>query len=613
MQIPKDVIDRVRDAHDIVDVVGRTIPLKKLGRAWKALCPFHDEKTPSFTVNHERQTFKCFGCGKGGDVFVWLMEREGLAFPEAVRALAAERGIEVPSMGGRRDGAGASRLEAIRKAIALAQELYVRTLWEPGGFEARAYLAKRGFPDPAVRALGLGLSPPGWDGLLSLAASKGLTGEVVEDAGLAIRRDGKEGRYDRFRGRLMFPVADVQGRIVTWGARAMRPDDQPKYLNGPETPVFRKSRTLYGLDRARETIRSSGTAVLMEGYTDVLMAHMHGVTQAVAGMGTAFTEEQANALKRQDAHRVVLLYDGDQAGRLAAEKSLDILLEHGFEVRIALLPEGKDVDEVLLEEGVERLQSILDGALDLFDFKLGQMAATDDLSTPRGKALAADRLLDSIRRVPHEIERDLLLRRTAERVGVAVSVLLDRVRDLAHRDRRPGRREAVPGAPVSFGALGSAGGSGSGGGTPASDMRARLKSRDRRLEQECLIAGAVFRPEWFREVRDDLTPGEVEDPGLLTIWRIALSLADEGTPPTPDAVGRAVVGDPEASAAFAGLPEDLPFEDWIPEALRQRRHRRAEEQRREALRHLLAGSVLSTQDVPPGGLPPTATEEPRTE
>ncbi len=580
-QIPQDVIDRVLAAHDIVDVVGRHLPLKRMGRAWKALCPFHEEKTPSFTVNPERGTFKCFGCGKGGNAFGWLMEKEGLSFPEAVRALASEKGIVVPDSGGRRDAVSGTRIEDLRKALALAQDLYVRTLASPAGEPTRAYLLQRGFPPPAVREFGLGLSPAGWDGLLQAARAKGLSETVLEEAGLVIRRDGRSGHYDRFRGRLMFPIADAQGRIVTYGARAMAPGDTPKYLNGPETPIFKKGKTLYALDRAKEGIRKAGYAILMEGYTDVLMAHMHGFTSAVAGMGTAFTNEQARAL-HTFTEKVVLLYDGDAAGRLAAEKSLDVLLEQGLEVRIALLPEGKDVDEVLLEEGVERLSGVLDEAKDLFDFKLDMLSRTLDLSTPRGKAQAAERLADSVRRVKSVLERDLLVRRIVDRLGVREDLL-----------------RSVLGAGDAAGSRRAAGTGGTPGAAPAAPplpLEARLKASDRRVEQERLVAGALFRPELFGRVRDDLPPEEISDPGLATVWREMLAVAAAGEGLTVEVLAHRIGADPVASSALAGLPDDLPFEDWVPDALRVRAATRAREARLQAVLQVFAPSSSSPQD-----------------
>lgn len=596
-KIPQDVIDRVLAQHDIVEVIGRTVPLKKMGRSWKALCPFHEEKTPSFTVNQERQTFKCFGCQKGGNVFGWLMERENLKFFEAVRALAAEKGIPVPT-GPQRgdDGMDASRVEGIRAALALAQDLYVRTLWGPEGVEARAYLEKRGFPAPAVRAIGLGLSPNAWDGLLKAGATKGISPGILEDAGLAIRREKKEGSYDRFRARLMFPVSDVAGRLVTYGARALRPDDQPKYLNGPETPVFKKGRTLYALDKAKDGIRKSGCAVLMEGYTDVLMAHMHGFTSAVAGMGTAFTTEQAKAMSTY-ATKVVLLYDGDAAGRLAAEKSLDVLLDQGLEVRVALLPEGKDVDEVLLEEGVERLQAVLDGAKDLFEFKIVELAKTHDLTTERGRAFAAERLGDSVRRVKHPIERDLLFRRVAERLGVSESLLRRQAVDAAALETARRRR---PGGETSGFAT-----SAMNANTAKAPLHDRTRADDVRLEHECLVAGCVARPEYLAEIRTGLPLEEVSDPGLHAVYKAVLEVADTRGTPTMEALGKALAADPEGAAALAGLPEELNWEDRIPWFLRLRRQREATVKRQRAVLQLLVPSRVSPEDGPPGA-PPVA-------
>jgi DNA primase len=562
--IPQDVLDRVLAAHDIVEVVGRHLPLTKAGRSFKALCPFHDEKTPSFTVNPDRQSYRCFGCGKGGNVFGFLMEKDGLTFPEAVRALAAERGIEVPRTGRRESPEETSRVERTRAALALAQDLYRRTLDSPEGEAARRYLEKRGFTREQVAAFGLGLSPARWDGLLETARLKGLPVESLADAGLVVRRESGSGWYDRFRGRLMFPVRDLQGRVVTFGARAMLPDDAPKYLNGPETVVFRKGATLFGLDRAKDAIRRVGHALLSEGYVDVLMAHAFGFEQAVAGMGTAFTPDQARLLHRF-APRVVLLYDGDQAGRVAAERSLDLLLEEGLEVRVALLPEGKDVDEVLLEEGAARLQGILDGAKDLFDFKHEALAARHDLSTVRGRALAAEALLQSARRVRSALERDLLFRRIAERLGVDEGTLR------AQAAREPGprpRREAA---------------------APRAD--ALSPEKDALLEQEWLVAGAAFRPLLLPAIAHALLPEEIADPGLASLYRAVLAIRAAGQPVHVEGLARRVAADAPAAAALARLPGDARLDERVSDALKALVARKAVlERRRSVVAALGAGS-----------------------
>jgi DNA primase len=406
--IPQDVIDQVLAAHDIAEVVGRYVTLKGAGRSMKALCPFHEEKTPSFTVNPERQSFKCFGCGKGGNVFGFLMEHQGLTFPEAVRALASERGIRVPEREGeRREEPG--RVESILRAVAFAQAFFQRSLAGPAGEEARGYLLSRGYDAEAVQRFGLGYAPVGWDRLHVAAAEVGIGGPLLEEAGLGLQADDGR-RRDRFRHRITFPISDLRGKVVTFGARALAPDDQPKYLNGPETPVFRKSSVLFALDRAREAIRRTGEALLMEGYTDVLMAHRTGVDRAVAGMGTAFTPDQAGLLKRF-AQRVVLVYDGDDAGRAAAERTTDVLLERGLEVRIASLPEGRDVDEVLLEEGVPAFEAIVASAQDVLDFKVSLLEARLDLESPSGRARAVEALAATVAKVPSLPERDQLFRR----------------------------------------------------------------------------------------------------------------------------------------------------------------------------------------------------------
>jgi DNA primase len=587
-RIPQDVLDRVLSAHDVVEVVSRSVPLQKAGRAWKALCPFHEEKTPSFTVNPDRQTFKCFGCQAGGNVFGFLMKREGLTFPEAVRLLAAEKGIPVPEAG-RRGAGDESRIEGVRAALALAQDLYVKTLASEAGTAARAYLAHRGFPPEAVREYGLGLSPAGWEGLLDAAKARRVPAAVLEDAGLVIRRDSGTSWFDRFRGRLMFPIADPQGRVVSFGARALE-GEQPKYLNGPETPVFSKGRTLYGLDRAKDGIRAAGHAILMEGYTDVLMAHRHGVGAAVAGMGTAFTTDQARLLARHTT-RVVLLYDGDKAGRLAAEKSLDVLLVEGLEVRIALLPEGRDVDEVLLEEGVERLDAIVAAAKGLFDFKIDQLATRLDLRSVRDRAVAAEELLQSAVKVRSAIERDLLLQRIAERLGVPEATLrAEGVRRVegggaaARRARAAGTSSPGPAA-----------------GAPAARAGGDARERDLFLEQQCLVSAVLHRPEYLESVRASLEPDEIRHAGLAALWAETLAMAEEGAIPTIAGVHARVAHDAAAAETLAGLPEDVRFEDWVPDALRMRAAARALESRRQAVLDRLGGSPPMPQDEAAAG------------
>jgi DNA primase len=592
-RIPDDVIDQVLAAHDIVEVVGRHVPLHQAGRSFKALCPFHEEKTPSFTVNPDRQTFKCFGCGKGGHAIAFLMEHDGLTFPEAVRALAKERGIAIPESE-RRSEAEQGRVEAVRRALAFGQAFYVRALASDEGTQARAYLEQRGYDEAARRTFGLGYAPAAWDALLAAARRRGLGAEVLEAAGLALaRKDG--GHYDRFRNRVTFPIADLQGRVITFGARALSPDDQPKYLNGPETAVFKKANTLYALDRARDAIRRSGEALLMEGYTDVLMCHLHGVDRAVAGMGTAFTPRQAALLKRFAA-RVLLVYDGDEAGRLAAERTLDLLLPEGLDVRVVLLPAGRDVDEILLEEGRESFEGLLAGALGLLDFKLAAVGARHDLATPHGRALAAEEVVRTIARVPRPVERDHLFAEMAERLGgTEASLRQEAARGLERETRRPAAGRGQPGGGADL--------------SPAERVRARTQ----REAEEALLAAALLFPDLRGRILTAVGPEDFGEGPRRRVYNALLALADAGGATDHVTVARRLAADGEAQAVLAGLPEDVTLEERVPSHIEYVERRRREQRRaREILQDLGASGAAASpggrraarSDRPDGGAEP---------
>jgi len=568
-RIPDDVIDQVLAAYDVVEVVGRYVPLKPAGRSFKALCPFHEEKTPSFTVNPDRQTFKCFGCGKGGNVFRFLMEHEGLTFPEAVRSLARDRGIPVPETGGGTPE-DESRSERARKALKAAHAFFVRCLHADEGREARAYLTKRGYDEEAVRRFELGYAPAAWDRLVQVAAKRGVGGDVLEDAGLAVqRREG--GHYDRFRHRVIFPIADLQGRVITFGARALSDEDNPKYLNGPETLVFKKANVLYALDRARDGIRKhgqAGEALLMEGYTDVLTCHLHGIDRAVAGMGTAFTPQQARLLKRF-TQRVVLVYDGDEAGRMAAERTLDILLPEGLDVSVVLLPEGRDVDEILLEEGKEAFERHLAEARGLLDFKLHALEARPDAATPRGRAQTAEGLAKTILQVASVVEQSQLFTELAQkRPEFEEEAPLRRLaRDLGvAQARRPRPRRTEQAA------------------TP--DAQETVAQRKQREAEEFLLAGFLLFPDLRDSISLAVGPEDFAYPVVRRIYNAALTLREAGESCDLRALGARLAEDSDAQAVLAGLPEDPTLEERIPSQIgfleqERRRKRRAREIRQQ--------------------------------
>lgn len=566
-RIPDHIIEQVREAHDIVEIVRRAVSLKQAGSGFKGLCPFHDEKTPSFTVHPGRQTFKCFGCGKGGNVFGFLMETAGLNFPEAVRQLAEERGIEVP-----RDAApdpeADQRYERIRGALAFAHRVFAAGLAGDDGLEARNYLERRGYDAEAQRRFGLGYAPASWDRLLGEAARAGISVEALDQAGLVVPRREKDGYYDRFRHRVMFPIADARGRLATFAGRTLDPDDPAKYMNGPETDVFKKTSVLYALHRARDAIRRGGEALLMEGYTDVLMCHLHGFENAVAGMGTAFTQPQARQLKRL-AERVILLYDADDAGRMAAERALEVLLQEGLEVRIALLPEGRDVDEILLEEGPEALHAILAESLDLFDFKLGVLSTRYDLDSPRGRAKASEELVASITSVQSPIERDQLLRMVAERLGggpeTEAILRQEAARRMGEASKIRRRRASVPEPPPVSDVPPSEPQAAprSRGHRKIDDAFSRISASTQERDEIDLLAAALILPGLRDAIFRAVGPEEFTAPARERLYNALLSSWEQGGEIEPQRLLSQFQADPEVTAVIAGLPEDPTLEERV--------------------------------------------------
>ena len=431
----QQLLDEIRSRADILEIVGQVVKLKRTGENWKGLCPFHTEKTPSFTVNPKRNIYHCFGCGAGGDAFSFLMRQERVAFPEAVRTLADRAGVALPDAGQRApevDG----KLEALRRAMALAAEFYTRSLWEPGGEKPRAYLEQRGVDPEVAKRFGLGYAPESWNALLGVMARQGIGEDVLVQAGLILARQNGPGFYDRFRGRLLFPIRDVQGRVVAFGGRALS-GEEPKYLNSPETPLYVKGQMLYALDVARIAMRERSRAIIVEGYLDCLMAHQHGFGETVAALGTAFTPAQLGLLRRY-ADEVVALFDADAAGQKASTRLEEMMNDvmdlqnlgwsvartGGFEkaghlpIRVALLPAGHDPDSLLRAEGAAALTARLDAARPLLSFVLEKAFADEDLTTSRGRANAHARVALILSKVANAEEATALAREAARQLGV---------------------------------------------------------------------------------------------------------------------------------------------------------------------------------------------------
>ncbi|HET9951017.1 MAG TPA: DNA primase [Candidatus Eisenbacteria bacterium] len=422
--------EAVRNATDIVQFVGEKVRLRRVGTRWSGLCPFHAEKTPSFTVNPERQIWHCFGCGKGGDVFAFLMESDKVTFPEALAILADRAGIELPK--GER-GPGAAARDRLLQANALASDFFQASLRSDAGAAARAYLAGRGFKGPlsgVLDAFHVGWAPDQWEALAT-ALGKLMPAKTLEDAGLTLRR-GDGSHFDRFRNRIIFPVETAPGKTAGFGARAIAPEDQPKYLNSPETALFRKGSLLFGLPQARAAIRERKEVLVAEGYLDVLRLHAAGFTNAVATCGTALTIEHARALARFEAG-VVLVYDGDTAGVRAADRGLDPLLSLGLAVRVLLLPAGEDPDSFLAKGSPAAFTQLLSDARDVPGF-LAEATLGDAAEAPAGAKGAnptlearVRRFVGLMQRVEDPIRRRLLVRRASEAFGLEESVLLEAV------------------------------------------------------------------------------------------------------------------------------------------------------------------------------------------
>ncbi len=363
MRFSQETIEKVREACDIVEVVGEHVSLKKSGQNFKGLCPFHSERTPSFTVSPVKQVYHCFGCGAGGNVISFVMQAENLSFTEALRSLAKRKGIELPRERTETDSVTAGILSAMEFAVGF----YRKQLDSPAGKKAREYLSRRSIVEGTAEEFSLGYAPPGWDALAG-AGRRYFSEAILIQSGLLVPRETGSGAYDRFRDRLMFPIVNPSGRAVGFGARSLG-DAEPKYINSSDSPVFQKGSTLYGVYQAKRAIRGAESSLVVEGYTDLLSLFQNGFKNVVASCGTAFTADQARVLRRY-TREAVLVYDGDDAGIAAARRALQVFTGSGLKVRVVCLPSGHDPDSFLKEKGREPLSDLVDGAWSITEFIL---------------------------------------------------------------------------------------------------------------------------------------------------------------------------------------------------------------------------------------------------
>ena len=414
MAFPEGFVEEVRRAADIVRLISEHVALKKAGTSWKGLCPFHNEKTPSFNVRSEPAVFHCFGCGEGGDVFKFVMLHERVSFPEAVETVARRFGVAVPE-GRFEPGPGRKEREEVLALTEAAAQHFSRTLWSAPGTKAREYLLGRGFKKETLERIRAGAARDAWDDLLGALRGK-FSPQALLAAGLALERPEKNGYYDRFRGRAIFPILNESGKAVAFGARSLD-GSEPKYLNSPETVAYQKGRTLYGLSWARDGIRAAGRLVLMEGYLDVARALEADVSEAVATCGTALTPGHARLIHRF-TDRVVVNFDGDEAGIRAARKSLDTLIAEGLQAHVLELPDGHDPDSFLKQHGAEAYRQRLDEAPFALEWLIRRAARENDVKTPPGKAAYLKALLPVLSLVESPVERAAWLPRIVATGGL---------------------------------------------------------------------------------------------------------------------------------------------------------------------------------------------------
>jgi DNA primase len=532
--IPQDIIEEIRRRNDIVEVIGEYLELRGSGGNYKALCPFHSEKTPSFTVTRPKQIFHCFGCGVGGTIFHFIMKYEHMSFPEAVAYLAKRAGVTLPT---KRPSATSSPLEAHKERLYGMNELAANyfhqlLLHSPQGEKARRYLQARGIAQHSIERFHLGYAPAGWDGLVRHGAERGFQPKMLAEVGLVKARDDGRGFYDRFRDRVMFPICNIMGRVVALGGRLLEPvPEAPKYLNSPETAIYKKSLLLYGLHLAKQAIRAEGRVLIVEGYVDLISLSQAGIEHVVATLGTALTRNHVQLLKAY-AKEAVLLFDGDTAGRSAALRGKDHFLQGhvryflpsahvsslkgalggDLHAKVVLLPQGHDPDTFVQAEGRDALLARVREAQPFIEFLLDAEADGHDLASVQGKLAYVRKLLPLIVNLGNQVERTEYLSELVKRTGVAPVALAAELHKL-----RPG--------------------------APASEPTADTHYFPRLGPERLLVQLLLLHRGWIPYAQAQLSSDRIQEPNLRAILHALYTLA-EGT------------GEIEVAALLERLPDE---------------------------------------------------------
>lgn len=514
MAIPGYLIDQIRQSNNIVEVISEYLPLKKTGSNFKALCPFHQEKTPSFIVSPQKEIFHCFGCGEGGNVFNFLMKHEKITFIEAVERLAERAGISLPKDGASREEA--SRISQERKSLfeinRHAADFFHKCL-KSSRFaqKAREYLKKRGLQEKIIDRFGLGYAPGSGRGLLEAAINKGYSKALLEKAGLITFSEKRNDYCDLFFDRIIFPISDVQSRIIAFGGRTLG-EQLPKYLNSPETAIFYKRKTLYALNLAKESIQKKNHIIILEGYTDILTCHQVGVENSIATLGTALTSDHVSIISRY-AEEVVIIYDADTAGVKATLRGLDLLIGSGLKVRVVALPQGTDPDDFLRSQGVEKFQREISQSLSLVDYRIKLVSQATDLNSSEGKVAVVEEVLPTIARIKNLIEQKEEIKKLSRLISVDEQTLLlelGRINRKTYQWGKPSYREEL-----------------------ARDFRDPTSQQGILKAEKGLVQVMINYPEEIGTIRVEVAPEDFLIGDLSTTVQIIYELHDKKEPIHP--------------------------------------------------------------------------------
>lgn len=503
-------LEELTARNDIVDVVSRYVKLKRSGNNYFGLCPFHNEKTGSFSVSSEKQIYHCFGCGVGGSVINFIMRIEGLEFPDAVKFLAQQSGLPIPER--QSNSQAAHRRERLLALSKDAARFYYQQLWAPEHAAVQAYFARRGLYRKTMNRFGLGYAPDSFNALLDAMQAKGYSKQELLDAGLASRSE-KGSVYDKFRNRVMFPIIDIRGEIIAFGGRVMD-DSKPKYLNSPETSIFHKSRNLFALNLAKKT--KNDYLILAEGYMDVIALHQAGFDSAVASLGTSLTEEQARLMARYTKN-IIISYDADGAGQAAAQRAIDILKRADLNVKVLRIPGAKDPDEYIKEKGADAYRRLIEGSENHIAYRLDTIAAKYDLQEDEQRVLFLRDAAQELARIDNAIEREVYIGRAAKMANIsmdAIQIEVKRVMELRFQKKKNEIRREIR-APIAS--------------AQPKDRTLQFQNVKSARAEEGILALLFADQSLISYVRERISPEQFTAPALAEIYRDMLKLQEQGS------------------------------------------------------------------------------------